>query len=281
MKKTMYFLLLCSLLAFAACAGDEAPAGYDEHVEFTWHLNYTWVTTHPWGADAVSRHWGEKFNIHAHMSSPDAIADEVLNLMIMADDLPDAIWMDRGAFNAEMTRLGLFYSIDELVAMVDNNWYHENVPAATQNHYAVDGVNHTIPNWVRMGEFGVPGGATGGNHSWLKTTNVHAAVGSPQFVTLEDLYAYAVAVRDANLTNHAGVPIYPCSSMAGRTSARSSSTRYSPLLAEFPKAGRAGTTSGPTGPSLSSEQSSTTPYGGMPCLRPTAGTVRGFSPQPT
>ena len=178
-------------------------------VNFRWHMNYTWASPNTWGDDTVSRHWAEMFNIQANMTSPDAIADEVLNLMIMANDLPDAIWMERGAMNIEMTRMGLFYSVDELNAMVGSNWYHENVPAATQAHYAVDGVNHVIPNWVRMGTFGVPGGATGGNHAWMYVTKVYEALGSPQFVRFEDLYDYAVRIRDSNLTNYAGLPIIP------------------------------------------------------------------------
>jgi ABC-type glycerol-3-phosphate transport system substrate-binding protein len=95
--------------------------------------------------------------------------------------------------------------------MVNNNWYDENVPKATQNHYAAatGGVNYVIPNWVRMGTFGQWGGATGGNESWMINTNVHKAVGSPVLRTLEDLHDYAVAVRNARLTNRAGQPIIP------------------------------------------------------------------------
>ena len=221
----LVFVLACNRSVSSSTAGQDFPIdggsepvagalpgqrGYVRRpVSFRWHMNYTWASPSTWGNDTVSRHWGDMFNIHANMTSPDAIADEVLNLMIMANDLPDAIWMERGAMNIEMTRMGLFYSVDELTAMVGSNWYHENVPAATQAHYAVDGVNHVIPNWVRMGTFGVPGGATGGNHAWMYVTKVYEALGSPQFVRFEDLYDYAVRVRDSNFTNHAGLPIIP------------------------------------------------------------------------
>ena len=230
MKKALVTLMLAAgVFALAACGGNGdggsgsgvASSTHDnprstvhadgtrDFVEFDWYMNYDWSNPNTWGEDAVSRYWREKFQIHAHTSAPDANAAEVLNLRIMADDLPDAIWMDRSPTNVEMTRLGLFYSIDDLIAFGYDNWFNENIPMATQNFHAVDGVNHTIPNWARGGEIGVLGGATGGNDAWMKVTNVWEAVGSPRLETFEDLFDYAVLVRDANLTNHAGVPITP------------------------------------------------------------------------
>jgi len=189
--------------------GEETTPGDSDFVSFVWYFNYDWFAHQPWGEDLTSAYWQEKFQIYADTRSPDATPMEVLNLMIVADDLPDVIWMERDAQNVEMTRLGLFYSIDELVDMVDNNWYHENVPASTQNFYAIDGVNHVIPNWVRLGEVGVLGAATGGNYAWMVTTNIHEAVGSPEFITFEDLFDYAVAVRDADLTTYTGASVIP------------------------------------------------------------------------
>ena len=217
-KKLVVTLLMAALLSLlAGCGRNEeiVPAasisedGVRDHVEFTWYRNYDWGTPPTWGDDVISAYWSEKFNISVNMDAPDAIPREVMNLMITAGDLPDAIWMERDPLNVEMTRLGLFYSIDELIAFGYDNWFHDNVPASTQNFHAVDGVNYTIPNWVRMGEPGVLGGATGGNQAWMKTAGVYEAVGSPTLATFEDMYEYAVLIRDANLTNHADAPIIP------------------------------------------------------------------------
>jgi len=60
-----------------------------------------------------------------------------------------------------------------------------------------------------MGEIGVPGGATGGNNAWMYTRSVWEAVGSPEITTFYDLFDFAVAIRDAELTNPNGVPIVP------------------------------------------------------------------------
>jgi len=215
-KKLALLLLLVAILAIAtACDRDGGGGGAvdgRERVEFEWTFVYDWWNPphgKAWGDDYITAHWSEMFNIFPTLTTPDVNATEVINLRFMADDMPDVLWMDRNPHNVELTRLGAFYSIDELIAFGYDNWYHDNVPASTQRHYSVDGVNYTIPNWVRMGTIGERGGATGGNDAWLITTRVHEAVGSPVLRTFEDLYAYAVAVRDANLTNHTGAPIIP------------------------------------------------------------------------
>jgi len=199
--------------ANAVPAGGEAPMEITtedrDFMSFVWYFNYDWFTPQPWGEDMISAHWGEMFNIYADTRAPDATPTEVLNLMIVADDLPDVIWMERDALNAEMTRLGLFYSIPELVEMVDNNWFHENIPQSTQNFHAIDGVNHVIPNWARSGVVGELGVATGGNYAWMVTTNLHEAVGAPEFITFEDMFDYAIAIRDADLTTAGGASVTP------------------------------------------------------------------------
>ncbi|MCL2421156.1 MAG: hypothetical protein FWD03_04795 [Defluviitaleaceae bacterium] len=237
--KSLVALLVVAVMIFAACntgggTGDAAPpadtpaattdtaatdtpadtadapaAGDREQVRFRMHYFYDWYSFQPWAGDAVTRHWGEMFNIYMYQQRPDANPEEVLNLMIAADDLPDVIWMERSPQNVQMARLGLFVPVDEMVARSDNNWYHENVMASTQRFFEIDGVNYIIPNWARMGVVGVPGGATGGNEAWMVTTNAWEAVGSPSFATFYDLFDYAVAIRDADLTNAAGVPMVP------------------------------------------------------------------------
>ena len=192
---------------------DVAPppdAGSRDHYEFIMYFNYDWANDYmSWGNDSLTQYWEEMFNVTLVPRKPDATPEEALNLLIAADDLPDAIWMERGDQNQRMSRLGLFVPIDDMKAMVDNNWYDGYVGAGTQNFYKVDGVNYCIPNWARSGEIGVKGKATGGNNGWMYTTKVYEAVGSPEVKTFDDVYNYAVAVRDAGLENAGGSPIVP------------------------------------------------------------------------
>ena len=188
---------------------DDTPVevGDREAYTFRFHQSYTWANPAEWGSDVVTAYWRDMFNIDIEWSTPDAIADEVLNLMIIAGDLPCAIWMDRSPMNMDMARQGLFVPIAEMDAMVPYNWYHENIGRMTYDMLAIDGVTYIIPNWARRGEAG--GSSTGGNMAWMITTNVHDAVGNPPLTTFEELFEYAVMVRDAGLTNHAGASIIP------------------------------------------------------------------------
>ena len=178
--------------------------------EFTFWFAYSWRAPDPWGDCQISAHWAEMFNIYVDQSNPDANEMEMLMLMVAANDLPDAIWMDRNLQNQEIARMGLFVPVNDMIAMVNNNWYNENISPVTQHLLSVDGVNYAAaPNWFRTGPVGVPGYAPGGNMAWMVTTDVWEAVGSPELRTFEDLFDYAIAVRDANLTNSLGVPIIP------------------------------------------------------------------------
>jgi len=217
--KLILALMVVLAMAFAACGEDSATPGATgnggddgdrPHYEFLMWWNYTWRTpSHQWGDDYTTRHWGEMFNVHMHQDNPDANAEEVLNLRIMADDLPDVIWMERGPQNMQMSQLGLFVPVNDMIEMVGNSWYNDNIGESTRRMFEVDGVNYIIPNWSRVGTIGDLGGSTGGNNAWMKTTSVWEAVGSPDLNTFEDLFDYAVAIRDANLTNPNGVPIIP------------------------------------------------------------------------
>jgi len=180
-----------------------------EHYQFNMWYGYDWYSPDPWGGDKISAHWAELFNIDVVQNAPDANPMEVLMLMVAANDMPDAIWMDRNEQNMAIARMGLFVPVDDMKKMVDNTWYDDNVMQQTQIFYQIDGVNYITPNWNRIGEIGVPGYATGGNNCWMVTTNVWDAVGSPQILTFEDLYDYAVAVRDAKLENYQGASVIP------------------------------------------------------------------------
>jgi ABC-type glycerol-3-phosphate transport system substrate-binding protein len=177
--------------------------------EFHMWYGYDWYGIRPWAEDTISAHWGDVFNIHIRQTNPDSDAMGTLTLMVTADDMPDAIWMDRNQHSMRLAELGLLVSVNDMKAMVNNTWYDDYVGPDTQRMFEFYGVNYVIPNWARMGSIGVEGGATGGNQGWMITESVWNAVGSPVIRTFEDMFDYAVAVRNAGLTNYMGAPVIP------------------------------------------------------------------------
>jgi ABC-type glycerol-3-phosphate transport system substrate-binding protein len=169
---------------------------------FEWYSNYDWDTIDPWAEDDISKYWGEKFNIFVERTKPDANPSEALNLRIAGNDLPDSMWMDRGAENIRMVEMGLLVDLDTLKPMMGNNWYDDNVTQATQEMLKVNGTLVGVPNWSRKS-------ASGGNNAWMVTSNIYEAAGAPELRTFEDLYDYAIAVRDNVTETVDGLPVIP------------------------------------------------------------------------
>jgi len=195
----------------AACdnggGGGRGASGGRDHYEFVYYRNYDWATDTSWGEDAISQYWNEKFNVSPTLRFPDSDPDALLTLMVTSGDFPDAIWMDRNDWNRRLARDGHFVDLEPLKSMIDENWYDEQILQITQDHLKIDGVLYGIPNWARRG-------ATGGNDCWMYTLSIYEAAGSPEITTFNDLYNYAVAVRDNVTTSH-GQPVIPVSSEAG------------------------------------------------------------------
>jgi ABC-type glycerol-3-phosphate transport system substrate-binding protein len=213
MKKLLALLLVTMLVlsigpamlsahAEDALYGDYVPA-YDtsEPFEFTLYMNYEWWQSYPaWGSDEISAYWAEKFNMKINFikaeSSPE---DQFLQLLVMGE-LPDVILMDRGATNIDLIRQGVFLDLAPLMEV--NPTLQTEIAEGTLKLLSVDDALYAIPHWARKGP-------TGGNDMWLFNKNVWEAVGSPELNTFEELYDFAIAIRDADLTNMAGAPITP------------------------------------------------------------------------
>jgi len=198
------------LAAFvAACdngGGGRGGSGGRDNYAFTYYRNYDWATG-VWGEDLTTQYWNQKFNITPTMDWPDAVADEMLTLMVTSGDFPDAIWMDRNDWNRRLARDGYFVDLDTLKPLIEENYYDDNILHQTQELLKIDGTLYGIPNWARKD-------ASGGNNCWMYTQSIWEAAGSPQVTTFDDLYNYAIAVRDNVPTNH-GQPVIPVASESG------------------------------------------------------------------
>jgi len=223
----IFLLLITALFFLASCGEDpidsdllygpvlgadaEQPNPEIRRVPYEFHVwhGFDGAEFARWGDDETSQHWEEMFNIRIRQSAPEYNAMEALMTMIVTDDLPDAIFMRRDSYALDLANRELLVPISRLEAMVHNTWFADYVGRETQAMLAFEGVNYAIPANARTGAIGTEGASTGGNLAWMVTTNAWQAVGSPIIRTFEDLFDYAMAVRDAGLTNASGRTVFP------------------------------------------------------------------------
>lgn len=178
----------------------DEPQVDTEHYTFMRYYNYDTWGIKPWGEDEISKYWDAKMNITMEQSKPDADAQAKLNVMITSGDLPDSIVMDRGMDNNKMIDLGMLVPLEPLMDV--NPTMKEILLPNTLEFLKVKGNVYGIPHWARSA-------ATGGNDTYMYEKKHWEAVGSPKLETLDDLYNFAVAVRDAKLKNNLGQDVIP------------------------------------------------------------------------
>lgn len=201
--KRLLSLLIMVVLVLAPVGSVSVTAQETPELEpyaYELYFNYDWWELHEWGADAVSAYYKDKYNVDITFTRPDPdTAEARLNLMIASDELPDAIWMDRDATNLKMARMGLFQSLDQYPEAM--KILTEQVLPTTREELSIDGKLYGIPNWSRKE-------ASGGNYTWLYDTRLYELAGSPKLETLDDMYDYAVKVRDMGKTPE-GLSVIP------------------------------------------------------------------------
>ena len=176
------------------------PDPVDEHYSFEIYANYDWWTVQPWGEDATTAYWNEKFNIDVTWTKPDADAAAKLNLMVTSGDFPEVIYMDRNSDFEKLCKMGIFVDLNTL--KYEGNPYDAALTQATQNLLLVDGGLYSFPCWPRKG-------ATGGNDSWQVLRSVYEAHEKPELVTMEQMHDFIVEIKEAGDKNKKGDTLIP------------------------------------------------------------------------
>ena len=174
-----------------------------EFFEFTMFMNYEWYDTSPvFGQDETSRYLLERFNTSLTLAKPDTDPDTMMNLMIAAGDLPDAIMLDRGAHYFTMAQNGMLFPLDDLINAGSN--YARLLSAEVRESAKIDGVTYGILNW--------PTDETSptGNNGVVLNTRIHDMLGNPPITTTEELYEYLLMVQQ-QVPELDGNPIIPMS----------------------------------------------------------------------
>lgn len=159
----------------------------DEQLDITMFGNYDWYTMPPWGED-ISTAW-IKENKKVNVTAIDAggKAAPRLSTMIAGKDLPDFIWLDKGA-DVEKLRLGgVLVPFDDYLDKYTNlrDWFGEEGINMLRSE---DGKLYQFPNWYNSKPFG--------NAGYVVHKGIYEELGSPKLETTDDFYAYLKLVKE-------------------------------------------------------------------------------------
>lgn len=155
-------------------------------VDFTFYGHYDWYTMPTWGGDVASK-WiqdNKKVNVTAINSGGNAA--QKLNTMIASKDLPDVIWMERGADVERLRAAGMLVPYDDYLDKYPNlkKWAGDSTLNMLRSS---DGKLYQFPNWYTS--------QPAGNAGYLMNSKVYKELGSPKLETTDDLYNYLKNVK--------------------------------------------------------------------------------------
>ncbi|MCD9024987.1 extracellular solute-binding protein [Cohnella silvisoli] len=211
-KKTVYSTLVAALvvlMALTGCAknndsssasgspevkatssGDQPEsASYvlgEQPLEFSFYGHYDWYTMPPWGEDLATKWIKENKKVNVLPISSGGNAKQKLNTMIVGNELPDVIWMERGAEVEKLRSEGLLVPFDEYLDKYPNlkKWAGESTLNMLRSP---DGKLYQFPNWYTS--------QPNGNAGYLVNKKIYEELGSPSLETTDDLYAYLQQVK--------------------------------------------------------------------------------------
>ncbi|MCR2822464.1 extracellular solute-binding protein [Lederbergia panacisoli] len=171
-------------------SGNTSESGFvlgEDELEYTMYGHYDWYTMPPWGEDAATKAIKENKKVNVVPVSSGGNAAQKFNTMIVGNDLPDVIWLDRNADLDRLREADMLVPLDEYIEKYPN--IKEWVGESTLNMLrAPDGHVYSIPNWYTT----QPNGNTG----YVVNEKIYKELGSPKLETTDDLYAYLKQVKE-------------------------------------------------------------------------------------
>lgn len=188
------FLLVLLTLFISACGPSNnttstTKAGTYQPFSFSFYANYDWLSfSKKWGQDDVSKWIQQNKKVTIDFINSNGAAKQRLSQMIAADDLPDAMMLDRGPDVDRLVQANKLVPLDQYLDKYPN--IKKYIGTETLNLLrSKDGHLYQIPNWYIQ-----KGGATG--QYWTAiNTKIYKELGSPRLETYDDLESYLQQVK--------------------------------------------------------------------------------------
>jgi putative aldouronate transport system substrate-binding protein len=217
MRKSLLVTLVAILMVFsvlAGCSTDQSSEGNKEEandstntetnkentsneekkfvlgeqaLEISLYGNYDWYTMPTWGEDVASKWILENKKVTVTPVSSGGNAAQKFNTMIVSNELPDVMWMERGPDVEKLRQAGLLVPFDEYLDKYPNlkEWLGE---AGINMLRSPDGKLYQFPNWYTS--------QPNGNAGYVVNKKIYTELGSPKLETTEDLYNYLKSVKE-------------------------------------------------------------------------------------
>jgi putative aldouronate transport system substrate-binding protein len=175
--------------------GESSIRGKDDNQSFvlgktpltiSFYGNYDWFTMNPWGEDPATKWIKENKKVTVEAIPSGGAAEQKFNAMIASDELPDLIFLERGADVERLQKAGKLVPLDDYFEKYPNlkKWAD---PTAIKMLRSKDGKLYQFPNWYTKNRQG--------NGGYMINKKIYKELGSPKLETFDDLYAYLKQVK--------------------------------------------------------------------------------------
>jgi hypothetical protein len=197
MKKTGILLTLVILVSGCGAKPTTTtgtPEGFifgETPLEFSWYQNYDYYAAKPWGTDSLAQQWIED-NLKVKVKFMDAggAAAEKFSIMVVSNDFPDVIQIDRGQDANNLISTGKIVNVDRFTGKYTNYYNDFKNNGILTMLTSDDGKWYQIPNWANAA------GNPNGNYGWALNKNIYGSLGRPDIKTYDDLYKYLISVKE-------------------------------------------------------------------------------------
>ena len=156
-------------------------------IEYTMYGHYDWYTMPNWGEDVATKSIKENKKVNVVPISSGGNAEQKMNTMIVSNDLPDVIWLDRGPDVDKLREAGMLVPFDDYLDKYPNlkEWAGESTLNMLR---AEDGKIYQFPNWYTS--------QPNGNSGYVVNEKIYKELGVPKLETTDDLYSYLQLVKE-------------------------------------------------------------------------------------